>query len=70
MAKTFRALVAELMMDVEKWGDVVVTDYRIRGEDEDRVYVWTPEDNEDCVPDDNVDEMGFDPYMGDYTWDC
>lgn len=70
MAKTFRALVAELMMDVEKWGDVIVTDYRICGEDEDHEYEWTSEDDEDYAPDDNVDETGFDPYMGDYTWDC
>ena len=65
--KTFRQLVAELMMNVEKWGDIVVTDYHICGEDEDHIYVW---DDEDCVPDDSVDETGFDLYMGDYTWDC
>ena len=27
--KTFRQLVAELMMDVEKYGDLIVTDYKI-----------------------------------------
>ena len=27
-------------------------------------------DEEEYDYDDSFDEMGFDPYMGDYSWDC
>ena len=69
--KTFRQLVAELMMDVEKWGDLVVTDYKITADyDEDTEAVWSYETDAKVVEECGNEDMGFDPYMGCYTEDC
>ncbi len=69
--KTFRALVAELMMDVEKWGDLIVTDYKIIADyDEDTDAVWSYEDDANVMEECRNEDMGFDPYMGCYTDDC
>lgn len=76
--KTFRQLVAELMMDVEKYGDLIVTDYKIIADyDEDTDAEWSYEADADEVEADEChneeyynEDMGFDPYMGCYTGEC
>lgn len=69
--KTFRQLVAELMMDVEKWGDLIVTDYKIIADyDEDTEAIWSYEVDEKVIEACSNEDMGFDPYMGCYTEDC
>ena len=69
--KTFRALVAELMMDVEKWGDLIVTDYKIIADySEYADAVWSYEVDADVTEECYNEDMGFDPYMGCYTEDC
>ena len=69
--KTFRQLVAELMMDVEKYGDLIVTDYKIIADyDEDNEVEWSYEADADDVEEYYNEDMGFDPYMGCYTYDC
>ena len=69
--KTFRALVAELMMDVEKWGDLIVTDYKIIADySEDTDAIWSYEVDADVTEAYYNEDMGFDPYMGCYTEDC
>ena len=69
--KTFRALVAELMMDVEKWGDLIVTDYKIIADyNEDTDAIWSYEVDEDVTEAYCNEDMGFDPYMGCYTDEC
>ena len=69
--KTFRQLVAELMMDVEKWGDLVVDHYMIVADyDEDTDAIWSYEADEKVAEECYNEDMGFDPYMGCYTEDC
>lgn len=69
--KTFRQLVAELMMDVEKWGDLVVDHYMIVADyDEDNDAIWSYAADEEVAEECCNEDMGFDPYMGCYTEDC
>lgn len=69
--KTFRQLVAELMMDVEKWGDFVVDHYMIVADyDEDTDVIWSYEVDKKVAEECYNEDMGFDPYMGCYTEDC
>lgn len=69
--KTFRQLVAELMMDVEKYGELIVTDYKILADyDEDTEAEWSYEADAEMAEECYNEDMGFDPYMGCYTEDC
>ena len=69
--KTFRQLVAELMMDVEKYGDLIVTDYKILADyDEDTEAEWSYEADAEMAEECGNEDMGFDPYMGCYTDEC
>ena len=66
--KTFRQLVAELMMDVEKYGDLIVTDYKIIADyDEDTEAEWSYEADADIAEECCNEDMGFDSYRGYYT---
>lgn len=69
--KTFRQLVAELTMDVEKYGDLIVTDYKIIADyDEDFEAEWSYEADASMAEECYNEDMGFDQYMGCYTEDC
>ena len=37
---------------------------------EDHEDAWYCSEDEDCKPDNIDDDFGFDPYMGEYTYDC
>ena len=71
MKMTFRSLVAELMMEVEKYGDCEVTELNItlRSEDGEEFCVYDKDQEQDYDKTDCL-EMGFDPYCGCYTDDC
>ena len=72
MKMTFRSLVAQLMMEVEEYGDCEVTDFNISLYSEDgEEFAFCDESDEDYDYDEtDCLEMGFDPYCGCYTDDC